>query len=123
MLTPSSFAISRASVDRDLQRFLYLGLPDELVEPRGPQGGVGQALVGERIGSRDLRAGAAHAAFFPSGRAFHRTGRASRSRAWRVWQVTHSSTARVAASGTRARLVEPQRVQIHSAVAGMVTRG
>jgi len=70
-----------------------------------------------------LRARAiAHAALFPSGRARHRTGRASRSSAWRVWQLTHSSVARVAVSGTRVRLVEPQRVQIHSAVAGIVIR-
>jgi len=34
----------------------------------------------------------------------------------------HSSVASVAVSGTRVRLVEPQRVQIHSAVAGIVIR-
>src|SRR5256884_8834813 len=59
----------------------------------------------------------------PRGRARHRTGRASRSSAWRVWQLTHSSVARVAVSGTRVRLVEPQLVQIHSAVAGIVIHG
>jgi hypothetical protein len=65
----------------------------------------------------------AHAAFFPNGRARHRTGRASRSSAGRVWQLTHSSVATVALSDTSLRLVEPQRVQIHSAVAGIVIRG
>jgi hypothetical protein len=40
-----------------------------------------------------------------------------------VWQLTHSSVATVALSDTSLRLVEPQRVQIHSAVAGIVIRG
>ena len=118
-------------VDRDLQGFLHLGLADELVEPGGPEGGIGQALVRERLGRGDLRARPpgppgprlAHAARVPSGRARHRTGLASRSSACGVWQVTHSSTARVAASGTSLRLVEPQRVQIHSAVVAIVIRG
>ena len=62
----------------------------------------------------------AHAALFPIGRASHRTGRASASSACLVWQATHASVARVAPSGTSSRLVEPQRVQIHSAVVAMV---
>jgi hypothetical protein len=33
-----------------------------------------------------------------------------------VWQVTQLSSARVALAGTSRRFVEPQRVQIHSAV-------
>ena len=63
---------------------------------------------------------AAHATFFPIGRARQRTGRVSAAISWRVWQVRHSSTARVEPSGTRRRLVEPQRVQIHSAVVAIV---
>jgi hypothetical protein len=40
-----------------------------------------------------------------------------------VWQVTHSSVASLAVAGTSVRLVEPQRVQIHSAVVAIVIRG
>jgi len=61
----------------------------------------------------------AQAAF---GRARHRTGRLSGSSSCLAWQLTHTSSARVAPSGTSLRLVEPQRVQIHSAVVGIVIR-
>jgi hypothetical protein len=50
------------------------------------------------------------------GRARQRTGRASASISCLAWQVTQASSARVAAAGTSRRFVEPQRVQIHSAV-------
>src|SRR5205823_14208800 len=111
-------------VDGDLERLLDLGLADELVQPRRPERGVGEALVGKSVGRGDLGAGAiAHAALFPTGRARHRTGRASASSACRVWHVTHASVARVAPSGTSSRLVEPQLVQIHSAVIAMVIPG
>jgi hypothetical protein len=38
---------------------------------------------------------------------------------WRAWQLTHLSVALVTWSSTSLRLVEPQRVQIHSAVVVM----
>jgi hypothetical protein len=50
------------------------------------------------------------------GRDVHRTGRASASTTCFAWQVTHASSVRVTAAGTSFRLVDPQRVQIHSAV-------
>src|SRR5438034_7744141 len=80
-------------VDRDLKGFLDLCLADEFVQPRGAESGISQPLVGERFGRSDLRARAiAHAALVPRGRARHRTGRASRSSAWRVWQLDRKST-------------------------------
>jgi hypothetical protein len=50
------------------------------------------------------------------GCARQRTGRASASIACGAWQLTQLSSARVAALDTSRRFVEPQRVQIHSAV-------
>src|SRR6185295_3477286 len=44
-------------VDRDLQRLLHFRLTDELVESGGTQRGVGESLVGERLGCGDLGAG------------------------------------------------------------------
>ncbi len=60
--------------------------------------------------------GRARAPYFPVGRDVHRTGRASASMRCFAWQVTHASSVRVTVAGTSFRLVEPQRVQIHSAV-------
>jgi hypothetical protein len=50
------------------------------------------------------------------GRARQRTGLVSAVISCRVWHETQTSSARVAAAGTSRRFVEPQRVQIHSAV-------
>src|SRR5216117_4118248 len=105
----------------DLERLLDLRLADELVEPGRAQRRVGAALVGQRLGRRDLRPGGRHvptlkgglgetlslrtvrcrAQALAWGMARQRTGRASASSVWRVWQVTHSSVACVAPSGTR----------------------
>jgi hypothetical protein len=58
----------------------------------------------------------------PSGRARQNTGRGPGSISCFTWQVTHASVARALPGGTSRRLVEPQRVQVHSAVVTIVTR-
>ena len=102
-------------VDGDLERLFDLRLADELIQARWPQRGIGQALVLERLRRRYFRA--SHLSDrLPLACARQRTGRLSASITWSVWQRRQTSSARVAPAGTSRRFVEPQRVQIHSAV-------
>ncbi len=102
-------------VDGDLQRLLDLRLSDELVESRRPERGVGEPLVVECFGG----------GYFRASHERQRTGRASASMKCRVWHCRQLSSAFVVPAGTRRRLVEPHRAQIHSAVisAGMAVIG
>jgi hypothetical protein len=71
-------------VDGDLERLFHFGLADELVEARGPQRSVGEALAPERLGCRYFRA--SHESDpRPFGSARQRTGRGSASMMCVVW--------------------------------------
>ena len=102
-------------IDRDLERLFDLRLADELIEPGRPQRGVGEPLVLERVRRRYFRA-SHESELLLLGRARQRTGRASASMMWRVWHCRQVSSAVRVPAGTRRRLVDPHRAQIHSAV-------